>query len=205
VLINAREFMQATIQTPNNHSMQIYHCNTTPWTPMCLNLAETGDLIDDFVLRSTRVDWVGSIDAKPGARYRIATVTLGNGNENNTSLLTTDLPSMADLTAYPVPDNLSATAPLTVADMTNPSGLTLSWGDWAVAHPHLRVVELQGVILSTATAPIRKIKVVLPLSGTQATLPAFDTIPGDALTYVLWMIAEDGQGRRYVSKITAQP
>jgi hypothetical protein len=203
VTINALDFMQAIIQTPNNHSLQFYYCNTVTWSPMCLGLTETGDVIDDYVLRSTRIDWVGNIDARPGARYRIQTVTLGNGAENNTTQLSTDLPSLSDLTAYPVPNGLSATAPLTIGDFT--AGLTVSWSNWAAAHPQLRVTEVLGVLRSTTSAPIKQSVRMMPLSGTQATLPGFTTIPGDAEAYVLWLIAEDGQGRRYISKITAQP
>ncbi|MFT3859593.1 MAG: hypothetical protein QM742_19510 [Aquabacterium sp.] len=207
VLISAREFMQATIQTPNNQSMPFYHCNATPWTYLCLNTTETGDLVADYVLRSSILDWVGSIDARLGARYRIQTVTLGNGTEDNTSRVTVDLPgttgitTTTDLTAYPVPNNLTA-SPLTIAAFT--AGLTVDWSTWAAAHPNMRVVEISGVIRSTVTAAIKQTVQVLPLTGTQATLPAFATIPVDAETYVLWMTAEDAEGRRYLSKITAQ-
>lgn len=203
VLVGAREFMQATVQTPNGHALPFYHCNVTMWAPLCLGLTETGDLIDDHVLRSTRIDWVGSIDAVPGARYRIQTLTLGSGSENNTTRLTTDLPLTDDQTVYPLPDGLSAGAPLTIADFT--AGLTVNWATWAAANPQLAMVEVRGVIRSTATAPVKQSVMIMPLSGTQAVLPAFTAIPGDAVSYHLWLIAKDADGRRYVSKITAQP
>lgn len=212
VRISAREFMLATVQTPNGHALPFYHCDATVWSLLCLGVTETGDLIDDHVLRSTRTDWVGGIDAVPGAIYRIQTVTLGAGSENNTNRVQADLPPTTDLSQYPLPDGISAGTPITALDViansldpTTPAGMTVSWADWAADNPHLSMIEVRAVIRSAATAPVKVSARVMPLSGTQITLPAFASVPSDALTFHLWLIARDADGRRYISKINALP
>lgn len=195
--IVAREFMRATLQMPNNTALVFSHCDVANWTPMCLEAAQTGDLLRDQVIRTG----IGAIDTAVGARYRILTETVGNGTEDNMTRLTAGLPSVASASVFPLPDAITTT-PVTIADFIN--GLTVSWADWAAANPQLRMVELHTVIRTT-TLPVKNVVTIKPLSGTQATLAPFLTVPGDAQSHVLWMIAEDALGRRYISKIIAQP
>jgi len=209
VVIQSPDFMIATLQLPNGYSVPFYYCSIStmcltgdPGTSYTTGL-ETGDLIADQVLRSTMVGWIGQQDARPGARYLIQTATLSAGSETNTTILTTDLPLTSSMAVYPLPDGLSASTPLTATNLT--SGLTVAWSTWAAANPQLRMIEVRGVITSTTTAPVTRSVTVLPLAANQATLPVFATIPSDAVAYALWLIAQDEQGRRYVSKIAATP
>jgi len=144
---------------------------------------------------------VGNSDAVPGARYGLKTLTLVAGSEDNSTVLTTDMPSTTDATAYPLPDGLSSAAPLTINDVT--AGLTLSWNTWAAANPDKRIVEVRAVITSTATAPVIQAVTVQPLAAHTLTLSAFGSVPGDAVAYTLWLVAQDDQGRRYISKVSA--
>jgi hypothetical protein len=203
VVIGSTAFMGATLQLPNGYSLPFYYCNTSV---MCATGSGTtgvltGDLISDQVLTSTMVGWVGNSDAVPGARYGLKTLTLVAGSEDNSTVLTTDMPSTTDATAYPLPDGLSSAAPLTINDVT--AGLTLSWNTWAAANPDKRIVEVRAVITSTATAPVIQAVTVQPLAAHTLTLSAFGSVPGDAVAYTLWLVAQDDQGRRYISKVSA--
>lgn len=203
VTIKALDFMLAWLSVPNGSTVTFNYCRTIPNTPMCVGATETGDLIDDEVLRASVYGWIGTSDTKPGARYQIDTATLSSGSESNSALFTADMPKTTSLSVYPLPDNLSASAPLSATNFIN--GLTIDWANWAAANPNMRVIEVRGVITSTATAPVTQSVTVLPLGPTRATLPVFSTVPSDAIAYNLWLIAQDDQGRRYVSKITALP
>ncbi len=207
VVIGSTAFMGATLQLPNGYSLPFYYCNTSV---MCASGSGTtgvltGDLIADQVLTSATtansVGWIGNSDAVPGARYGLKTLTLVAGNEDNSTVLTTDMPSTTDAAAYPLPDGLSSTTPLTINDFT--AGLTLSWNTWAAANPDKRMVEVRAVITSTATAPVIHAVTVQPLAAHTLTLSAFSSVPGDAVAYTLWLVAQDDQGRRYISKISA--
>jgi hypothetical protein len=209
VVIGSTAFMQATLQLPNGFSLTFYYCQLTTLCQTATLVAgslsgvDTGDLITDQVLQSTMVGWIGTTDAKPGAKYQIQTVTLNAGSESNSTILTTDMPLTSPQTAYPKPDGLSSSAPLQIANFT--AGLPVAWSTWAAANPQLRMIEVRGVITSTASTPVVQSVKVLPLSSKQLTLPAFTSIPSDATTYTLWLIAQDDAGRRYVSKIVAAP
>ncbi len=205
VVIGSTDFMFATLQLPNGYSLPFYYCNTTA---MCATAASdrttgllTGNLITDQVLTTTMSGWVGNTDAVPGARFSLKTVTLVSGSEDNSTVLTTDMPSKTDPKAYPLPDGLSSAAPLTIADFT--AGLSLSWASWAAANPDKRIVEVRAVITSTATAPVIQTVTVQPLAARSLDLAAFGTVPSDAVAYTLWLVAQDDQGRRYISKVTA--
>jgi hypothetical protein len=203
VVIGSTAFMGATLQLPNGYSLPFYYCNTTA---MCATTdgtsgVLTGNLLTDQVLKSTMAGWVGNSDAVPGARYGLKTITLVAGSEDNSTVLTTDMPSNTDPKAYPLPDGLSSAAPLSINDFT--AGLTLSWATWAAANPDKRIVEVRAVITSTATAPVIQTVTVQPLAARSLTLAAFGTIPSDAVAYTLWLVAQDDQGRRYISKVSA--
>lgn len=182
----------------------MYGCGPTGATTFCLNAIESGDLITDQVLPLTNGGPIGPTDAQWGTVYELDTAPFGIPDPiPNLSVLTADLPPIAASSVYPLPDGIDASTPLTIGNLT--SGLTITWNTWAAANPQLRMVEVRGVITSTATLPITKFVTVLPLTANTATLPVFATIPTDAVAYTLWLIAQDDQGRRYVSKIAATP
>ncbi|MBI2733158.1 MAG: hypothetical protein HYX44_07640, partial [Aquabacterium sp.] len=182
-----------------------YNCSAVAG-PMCLNSAsslgyETGDVVSDYVLAITNNSWLGVTDARPGSRFQITTSGIGVG-ETNSLILSADLPVTTNQAVYPVPDGLSASTPLLQAAVTG--GLTISWNTWAAANPGMRVIEVRTVITRPATnAPSKQVFTINPLSATQLTIPAFSSVPGDAVDYALWMIAQDTMGRRYITKILA--
>jgi hypothetical protein len=203
VSIGSTAFMNATLQLPNGYSLPYYYCNTEV---MCATSSGasgvlTGDLITDQVLTTTMVGWVGNSDAVPGARYGLKTLTLVAGNEDNNTVLTTDMPANTDSAAYPLPDGLSASTPLTIVDFT--AGLHLNWSRWAANNPDKRMVEVRAVITSSTSAPVIQVLTVQPLAARTKNLAAFDHVPADATAYTLWLVAQDDQGRRYISKISA--
>jgi hypothetical protein len=101
-----------------------------------------------------------------------------------------------------VPDGLSASAPLLNSAVD--AGLTISWNTWAAANPGLRMVEVRAVITRPAyTAPEKQVFTINPQAATQLTIAAFSNVPSDAVERSLWLIAQDGLGRRYITKIVA--
>ncbi len=196
VVILAPEFMLGTVQLPNNTAVDFHHCNTANFTPMCLELTETGDLLRDQVLRMA----FGSIDTTAGALYRLRTETVGHIVENKTTALKANLPQIASASVFPLPDGI-ATVPVSQSDVVN--GLTVSWNDWAAANPELSVVEVFTVGRSV-NAFVKTSKTVQSSTARQVTL---DALPGlaDAYHFTLWMVAQDASGRRYISKIITQP
>jgi len=131
----------------------------------------------------------------------LKTLTLVAGNEDNNTVLTTDMPANTDSAAYPLPDGLSASTPLTIVDFT--AGLHLNWSRWAANNPDKRMVEVRAVITSSTSAPVIQVLTVQPLAARTKNLAAFDHVPADATAYTLWLVAQDDQGRRYISKISA--
>lgn len=173
---------------------------------------ETGDLITDQVLAVTQTGPLSNSDVVPGALYKLTSTALipfpadpltGQfvADKVYTTRLTADLPTNLATSAYPMMDNLGTT-PLSSTAMTN--GLSFSWSTWAAANPHMRMVEVRAVITSTASAPVKQVVTLIPMSATQLTLSSFaGQVPADAIQFTLWLIAQDDQGRRYISKIVA--
>lgn len=207
VIVRSLDFMYADLSMPSGNSAHFYYCSLVPMDTMCLGATETGDIIRDQVLPTTVTSWIGAYDTRPGARYQISTVTLSSGSENNSTILTAGLPSTSSLSAYPIPDGMTvnATSNPTLSIANFVSGLTITWDTWAAANPGLRMIEVRGVITSTTTAPIKQAVNINPLSVNSATLPVFSTIPSDAQAYTLWLVAQDVQGRRYITKMDAMP
>ncbi|MDO9237306.1 MAG: hypothetical protein Q7U28_14885 [Aquabacterium sp.] len=191
----------AQLNWPSNSRM-LNACGTTGSLAFCLGATETGDLIADKMLTIGAPGMIGLSDAAIGTAYTLDTGGFGIADPDpNTTLLTTDLPAANAYSAYPLPDGLSVATPLTSSNLR--PGLVITWNTWAARNPHLRMVEVRSVI-SSPTAPVIKTVRMLPLAANQATLPAM-TAPLDATGDALWLIAEDGQGRRYISKVVAAP
>lgn len=206
-LIQAKDSVSpliADVVAPSG-TAHFYNCSAVAG-PMCLNSAsslgyETGDVVSDYVLAITNSSWLGVTDARPGSRFQITTSGIGVGETNNL-ILSADLPVTTNQAVYPVPDGLSVNTPLLQAAVTG--GLTISWNTWAAANPGLRVIEVRTVITRPVTnAPSKQVFAINPLSATQLTIPAFSSVPSDAVDYSLWMIAQDSLGRRYITKILA--
>ncbi|TAK96511.1 MAG: hypothetical protein EPO09_05840 [Aquabacterium sp.] len=196
--------MIADVVAPSGTS-HFYNCGISA-APLCLSSQsslgyETGDLVVDYVLPTTNHSWLGPTDTRPGSRFQITTTGIGVG-ETNSQILSADLPSTANQSVYPVPDGLSASTPLLQADVM--SGMTVTWSTWAAANPGLRVIEVRAVITRPATnAPTKQVFSISPLSANQVIIPAFSSVPSDAVDYALWLIAQDAMGRRYITKILA--
>lgn len=206
-LIHAKDAvspMIADVVAPSGTS-HFYNCDAVA-APMCLgNVSslgyETGDVVSDYVLPTTNTSWLGPTDTRPGSRFQITTTGIGVG-ETNSLILPADLPVTTNQAVYPVPDGLSVSTPLLQADVA--AGLTITWSTWAAANPGLRVIEVRAVITRPVTnAPTKQVFTINPLSAMSVTIPAFSSVPGDAVDYSLWMIAQDTMGRRYITKILA--
>ncbi|MBI3381898.1 MAG: hypothetical protein HY019_07810 [Aquabacterium sp.] len=199
------------LPNPNSSARTIY-VPPSGSGPLLLVPTETGDLITDQVLAVTQVGPLSTSDVVPGALYKLTSTALipfpadpllGQfvADKVYTTRLTAELPTNLAASAYPMMDNVT-TVPLTSTDMTN--GLSFSWNTWAAANPQLRMVEVRAVITSTASAPVKQVVTLIPMSSRQLTLTSFaGLVPADAIQFTLWLIAQDEQGRRYISKIVA--
>lgn len=201
------------LPNPNSTARPLYY-PVSGLGALRLSAVETGDLIADQVLAVDVSGPLSASDVSFGARYRVTssalapfpTVAVPAGefilDKVSSTRLTGDLPSNLAASAYPLPDGITTT-PLSITDFV--AGLNLSWHTWAAANPNLRMAEVRAVITSTASAPVKQTVILPPLSARQTTVPAFTgSVPVDAIQYTLWLIAQDEQGRRYISKIVAQ-
>lgn len=194
--------------TASSGTVHFFNCNSAVGDPMCLTRVggvvwETGDLVLDQVLPTTNTSWLGPTDTRPGSHFQMSATGLGL-SETTDLILGADLPPTSNRTAYPKLDGLSVNAPLLRTDLE--AGLTISWATWAAANPGLRMVEVRAVITRPSTrAPTKQVFTINPLAGTQLTIPAFSSVPSDAVEDSLWLIAQDGLGRRYITKIATLP
>lgn len=185
---------------------RFYNCTLALGDPMCLSNAssigyETGDLVLDQILPTTNTSWLGPTDTRPGSRFQMTATGIGL-SETTTLILPSDLPPTSNAGAYPVIDGLSVNAPLLQADIAG--GRTISWSTWAAANPGLRMIEVRAVITRPATnGPSKQVFTIYPLAPTQLAIPAFSSVPSDAVEYALWLVAQDALGRRYFTKIVA--
>lgn len=194
------------LPTPGSTARALYVASNTGLGALLFSPTETGDLIADETLAVTQTGPLSDSDVAAGAPYSLAVQygVLQSGtivsNQSYATRLTAGLTSDRSAARYPVPNNLSG-VPLTVARFTG--GFGLDWSTWAAANPNMRVLEVRAVITCTTTAPVKQVFSVAPLNGTALNVPAFSSVPGDAVQYTLWLIAADEQGRRYISKIIA--
>lgn len=202
VVVQAFDWAFATLLT-GSHSFNFAYCNLPAGDAMCQGSVigqSAGDLFYDQMIEITAGGFLASSDLVPGATVSAYIYGLGLTPGTTYLTLTTNLPSSTALTLYPQPDGL-VSVPLTTANVV--SGFTVTWDTWAALNPTMRVVEVRASITSP-TAPVINKVIVPPISAHQATLPAVSVVPSDAVQYILWMIAQDDQGRRYISKIIAQ-
>ena len=190
-----------SLQLPNGHSIALYDCQMTYW---CQTTLPTGDLIDDYVLQSPSLGWFGKLDSIRGARYTLSAQPISGTIKLSTVALPSDVPATTPSTVYPLPDGLSTTSPLTCTQVL--AGMHVTWNGWAAANPTLRMLAVQSVVTdSGALTPWVQQAPVYPLSANVTDVPAVTSPPGTTNGCWLWMVAQDRQGRHYISKIVAAP
>jgi hypothetical protein len=202
VVVQAFDWAFATLLT-GSHSFNFAYCNLPAGEAMCQSSVigqSAGDLFYDQMIEITPGGFLASSDLVPGASISAYIYGLGLTPGTTYLTLTTNLPSSTALTLYPQPDGL-VSVPVTTANVV--SGFTITWDAWAALNPTMRVVEVRTSITSPTAPMINKV-IIPPISAHQAVLPAASAVPSDAVQYILWMIAQDDQGRRYISKIIAQ-
>ncbi|MEY4765752.1 MAG: hypothetical protein RI907_2425 [Pseudomonadota bacterium] len=192
-----------TIRLPSGFAVPLYPCGTTY---LCATGESgsgelTGDLVTDTVLPYTSGGWLAAGDLAAGALWGATISGVATAELSLAARLLAGLPEAADTSLYPVPDGLSVDTPLDASNFA--TGLNVSWATWAAAHPDMRVVEVWAVVTGTASSPLIQRTTVQPLRANAVSLPVPTAIPTDANAYALWLVAQDGQGRRYISRIAA--
>jgi hypothetical protein len=215
-IVSSGSLSVASLQLPSGQSYHFSDCAYPSGTNyMCQGSAVlfSGDFVADHVMAITGTSFIGRSDVLPGNKFTISTQTLGAGSENNSEYLTTGLPSdrttvasgsstLASTSPYPVPDGLSSSTYLQEA--TVDAGFTLTWSTWAAAHPDMHMVEVRTSVTSP-TAPVVNQVPISPIQPNSATVPALASVPSDAINRILWLIAQDNEGHRYITKIVAAP
>lgn len=197
---------KATIQTPSGFSLPFAYCEQY-W--ICLSdtagassVTATGS-ISDTLLASASVGWLGGADTLRGARY-IASYTLAGVSETRSAYLPSHLQTAAPATSrYPVIDGVSSTAPLTLAALK--AGLDPVWSTWAAANPDLRLLSIRAVIRYADGRLQQREFVVAPSETTRFASPMGGVGPlaiGTPVAYELWLTAQDGLGRRLLTRYT---
>lgn len=190
-----------SLQLPSGHSIALYDCMMTYW---CQTTMPTGDMLDDYVLQYPSLGWFGKQDSTRGALYTLSAQPISGSSNLSTVALPSDVPTATPSTTYPLPDGLSATAPLTCAQVL--AGIHVTWNSWAAANPTLRMQSVQSVATgASALTPWVQRAPVYPLSTNVTDVPAVASPPSTASGCWLWMVAQDRQGRHYISKIVAAP
>lgn len=195
---------KATVQTPSGFSLPFAYC-AQDW--MCVSDTAGATSVDatgkvsDTLLASASVGWLGGADTLRGARY-IASFTLAGANETRVAHLPAHLQISAPaLARYPVFDGVSSSAPLTAAALR--AGLDPSWSGWATANPDLRLLSVKAVIRYADGRLQQREFVVAPSETTRFASPMAGVGPlaiGTPVAFELWLTAQDGAGRRLVSR-----
>ncbi len=191
-----------TLVLPSGHSISLYDCQMTLW---CQTQTSTGDLISDYILQSSQLGWFGQQDATRGARYKLTALSiLVPGGDISNVALPNDVPTGTATSTYPLPDGLAGTAPLTCANIT--AGLHVTWSAWAAANPTMRMLSVRSIVTAASQpAPWIQTATVYPLSANVTDVPAVTSPPTTPTACQLWMVAQDTQGRQFISKIVAAP
>lgn len=192
--------MLTTLLLPSVHSISLFDCHATYW---CLNSSTNGDLVSDYVLQSSQLGWFGREDSTKGARYQMsATSVLVPNGEVTSAVLPNNVPVGTPSSIYPLPDGLSASTPLTCADVS--AGRHVTWSAWAAANPTMRMVAVRTTMTAASqVAPWVQNAIVYPLAGNATNVPAASSPPASPTSCQLWMVAKDRQGRQFISKIDA--
>lgn len=197
---------KATVQTPSGFSLPFAYCEQY-W--ICVSevagastVTATGG-IRDTLLASASVGWLGGADTVRAARY-IASYSLGGANKTRTAFLPSHLQSAAPASSrYPVFNGVSSSAPLTLAALR--AGLDPVWSTWAAANPDLRLISVRAVIRYSdgrvqqrefTVAPSETTRFASPLPGVAALAI------GGTPVHELWLTAQDGLGRRLLTRYT---
>ena len=203
VVVAAFDWSYATLLT-SSHSFNFAYCNLPAGEAMCQGSTlgqSQGDMFSDQMIEITPGGFLGRSDLTSGASISATITGLGLNGTTTSVKLTTNLPTSTALSLYPKPDGLSSSAPLSMGSLL--SGFSMTWDTWAAANPNMRLIEVRASVTSP-TAPVINKLIVPPIGAHQATLPAITGVPSDAMQYILWLVAQDDQGRRYISKIVAQ-
>ncbi|MGN6830741.1 hypothetical protein [Paucibacter sp. M5-1] len=197
---------KATVQTPGGFSIPLAYCGQR-W--LCISAAAgatsavASGALSDTLLQPTSLGWLGGADTLRAARY-LASYTLAGTAETRNSWLRAELPASVPAAArHPALDGVSASAPLSAAALA--SGLALNWSSWASANPDLRLSGVRALIRYSGSVTISDFTPAFPPAST-LSLPALSAQAGQTpLAYELWLTAQDGAGRRLVTRYTLQP
>lgn len=187
----------ASLTLPSGYTVPMLDCQMGNW---CLSATATGDLITDSFLQDT-LGWYGAQqDSVRGATYQLSAQAI-LAQEVSTAILPQDVPTGVAATAFPLPDGLSASSPLTCTQIQ--AGLRVTWSAWAAANPSLRMQSVQSVVTGAAHLPWVQTAPLYPLSDNVTDVPAVASPPASPTACQLWMVAHDKLGRRYISRIVA--
>ncbi|MFG6465697.1 hypothetical protein [Roseateles sp. BYS87W] len=196
----------ATLQLPGGFAMPFGYCARpllcVSGTTGATSLIPTGG-VGDIAIQRSAIGWIGSAESVRGAKF-LVNYTLSGAAENRTAYLRSDVLGDPAASRFPVLDGVSATSPLTAANLLGGT-LAINWDTWAAANPDLRLIEVKRVFTPTAGGAPAVMVSAVPLPGkTTLTLSTSHT-PVGAETSELWLQAADAQGRRFHTRYTAKP
>ena len=157
-----------------------------------------GDLItDSFPARR----WAGGAqqDSVRGAMYQLSAQAILAQENVSTAILPQDVPTGVAATAFPLPDGLSASSPLTCTQIQ--AGLRVTWSAWAAANPRCACSQCRAGHRRCSPA-LGANRTALPPVG-QRHRRARRTAHWHAHSLPVVMVAHDKLGRRYISRIVA--
>jgi hypothetical protein len=192
----------SAVQLPTDQSVPFAFCGTSLlciWPQPAVLPTATGEL-SDTLLQQPALGWIGSADAVLGAKFVFtyaSWITVTNQTAN--VYLQAGLPANLGSSLYPMADGISASNPVTGANIV--AGYNLSWVNWADANPNMAVFSVRTIVNSTGSSPLITDDPVT-FGATSASLAPTSLPSGFTPTsYEIWLGAVDNLGHRYYTQL----
>lgn len=190
----------ATVQTPGGFSIALAACAQPMLcisaVPGAVSVPALGNPLDTLVSPAV-VGWLGGGDALRNARYQ-ATYAIGGNAQTRSALLGADLAGLNRASErFPSIDGLGTGTQVTMAALD--AGPTITWATWAKAQPDLRLTQVMWVTHEDGQPVMRALKVA-PGASSLKLPEATPAEEGVVTAAELWLTAQDGQGRQWLTR-----
>lgn len=191
------------VQIPSGYSIPFAYCNLVT---LCVKISPTANPVasgelQDMLPQQLSLGTLGNLDSLAGAKYL---VSLAGASVFTPAYLPADVSKDLSNAPFPMLNGLAA-KPLTKADITASTSLTLSWADWAAANPNMHMFLVRTLVTSASSYVYSD--ATLPLvTGTGIKVPALIIPAGFVpVRYQVLLGAQDSLGRRYFSQFVGTP
>ena len=199
----AGDIASRTVQIPSGYSIPMAYCNLDY---LCVKNSTTDEPVATGELKDTlpvklSLGAIGNLVSIVGAKYLAA---VAGSTVLVPAYLAADVPADLINAPYPMLDGITS-KPLLASDVASVAGLSLSWANWASANPNLKIFMAR-TLISSATSYVYSDALLPEAPVTSIKVPSLSIPPAfSAVSYQVWLGAQDSLGRRYYSKFTNAP